>query len=55
MISGFQACIFGTVLVRSVTGENSGDIEYYGSFLKCQRVLRRSFLGKRIVPIGIDG
>lgn len=50
MIRSFDAGIFGAILIRSVTGQDSGDIEQDGRFLKCERVLRRRLGGKCVEP-----
>ena len=49
MVSSLEACIFMSVLMGSVAGEDSCNIEDYGSFFVGKRVL-----GGRLVCKGIE-
>jgi hypothetical protein len=52
VISGFQARIIRTVLVRCMTGKDCGDIENDRCLLEGERVLRGRLVGERIIPKG---
>jgi hypothetical protein len=50
MVGCLKASVFMTVLEGCMTGQDSGDVEYYRSFLVRERVLRGRFVGESVEP-----
>ena len=47
----FETKLFGTILVRSMTGQNSRDIEDDGCLFVRERELRRGLVSKSVIPV----
>ena len=51
VVGGFEAGVFGAVLVGGVAGEDGGDVEYYGGLFVGERVLGCGFVGEGVEPV----